>query len=113
MVIPILILLCLNVIFLAILLLRNFAREKYQQDIGRLVREEMAQNRQELGKSLNIFTETFSKQLTVLTGMNENKFDKLRDTVELQLRTILEDNDKKFLGMNVKKAKVYIYLCRI
>jgi len=95
MVIPILILLCLNVIFLAILLLRNFAREKYQQDIGRLVREEMAQNRQELGKSLNIFTETFSKQLTVLTGMNENKFDKLRDTVELQLRTILEDNDKK------------------
>jgi len=23
-----------------------------------------------------------------------------------------EDNDKKFLGMNVKKAKVDIYLCR-
>jgi DNA recombination protein RmuC len=87
--------LAINTVLLLIILMREFIKEKDQDRLGRLVREEITKNREELGKNLNVFTETFSKQLTVLTGMNENKFDKLRETVEVQLRNLQEDNNKK------------------
>ncbi|VAX35177.1 DNA recombination protein RmuC [hydrothermal vent metagenome] len=89
----------------------NFDRlEKNQERTERLVREEMANNRKELLKNLNVFNESllsriaeastvqknqldsFAKQLASLTQMNAEKLEKVRDVVDKQLSSLQEDN---------------------
>jgi len=88
-----------------------------QERAERLVREEMGKNREELQKNFNVFNEslllrmnevsnsqknqldTFSKQLSTLTEMNERKLETIRQTVEKQLKSLQEDNSLKLEKM--------------
>jgi len=121
--------LVINTIFLVLLFLRNTDKgisqfknsiesfEKNQERAERLIREEMAKNREELQKNLNAFNESllsrmteastfqknqldsFSKQLSVLTQMNEQKLEKVREVVEKQLSSLQEDNKQQLEKM--------------
>lgn len=98
--------------------------EKNQERAERLVRDEMARNReestnarQELNESFRAFNESvlrrmaesatiqknqldiFSNQLKTLTDHNIQKLDKINETVEAKLRSIQEDNNKKLEQM--------------
>ncbi len=125
----IIILVALNSILLAVILMRNSNKvigqmkdslgllEKNQERIERLLREEMADNRKELQKNLNIFNESllkrimegstfqknqldsFAKQLSALTQMNEQKLEKVRAVVEKQLSSLQEDNKSQLEKM--------------
>jgi DNA recombination protein RmuC len=98
--------------------------EKSQEKTERILREEIAKSRQETGSNSKLFREemsnsfkmvsdtllgrmseianlqknqleVFSTQLTNLTKTNEEKLDKMRQTIEEKLRTLQEDNSKK------------------
>lgn len=88
-------LLILNTILLVFLLLREFTQRKDTDRVERLVREEMAANRRESTQSID----AFSKQLLILTQMNEQKLEKVRDVVETRLRAMQEDNSQKLEKM--------------
>lgn len=103
------------VILLVVLLLRssNTNFEKNQERTERALKEEIAQNREEsainskqlreevvnnMTKIANLQRDQldiFSKQLTTLTQTNEQKMDKMRETVEGRLKLLQEDNTKK------------------
>ncbi len=78
--------------------------------IEKLVKDEIGRNREEssksakegreeLNKSLNLFSETTTKRLTDLTQSNELKFDKLQERVETQLKHIVDNNEQKLEQM--------------
>ncbi len=87
--------------------------EKNQERTERALKEEIAQNRKESANSskqlreeiINSMTnianlqkdqlDIFSKQLATLTQTNEQKMDKMRETVEERLKLLQEDNTKK------------------
>lgn len=87
--------------------------EKNLDRIDRLLRDEVAKNREELNLSLSQFSQsllnqisqlatleknqldTFSNQLSTLTQMNEQKLDKLREVLERQLKLLQDDNSQK------------------
>jgi DNA recombination protein RmuC len=98
--------------------------DKNQERAERLVRDEMAKNReesnrdrQELNNSFRAFNESvlrrmaenataqkdqldiFSRQLQTLTEHNIQKLDKINETVETKLQSIQEDNNKKIEQM--------------
>jgi len=76
-------------------------------------REDFKQNREELSSSIRSFNETllqqlktmadiqkdqlevFSRQLLTLTQSNEQRLDRMRETVEERLRSLQEENTKK------------------
>ena len=92
---PIIILLIINTVLLAILFMREMARRKETDRVERLVREEMSNNRKESAQGMD----AFSKQLLILTQMNEQKLEKVRDVVETRLRMMQEDNSQKLEKM--------------
>ncbi len=73
-----------------------------KDEIGRN-REEASrsakENREELTNSLNLFSETSTKRMAELTQSNEQKFDKLQDKIEAQLKHIVENNEQKLEQM--------------
>lgn len=98
--------------------------EKGQERLEKVLREEMARNREEwttssrqgreeISSSLNSFAgslqtrmtgistlqkdqlDSFAKQLSALTQSNEQRLDKMRETVEQRLSTLLQENGKK------------------
>ena len=87
--------------------------EKGLERLERTLQAELGRNREELGGSLRQFGEAvqkrmvdiaslqkgqlegFTKQLGSLTASNEQRLDKLRETVELRLKWLQEDNAKK------------------
>ncbi|MBI4823179.1 MAG: DNA recombination protein RmuC [Nitrospirae bacterium] len=87
--------------------------EKNQERIEKALKEEIVQNRKETTESLSSFSnsllnqmtniaglqkdqlDTFSKQLTGLTQTNEQRLDKMRETVEERMRALQEENTKK------------------
>lgn len=91
--------------------------ERNHERTERVLKEEVAKNREEVGNSsrqlreevINQMTkvagmqkeqlETFSNQLNTLTQSNEQKLDKMRETVEERLRYLQEDNTKKLEKM--------------
>ncbi len=104
------------------------ALQKNQERTERLVREEIAHNREEIRvsiqqsreevrKSLEAFSnsvlarmaevatlhknqlDTFSKQLSTLTQMNEQKLEKMREVVEGRLKSLQEENSQKLEKM--------------
>ena len=89
------ILVVFNTVLLVILLVREFGRRSDTDRVERLVREEMANNRRESAQSID----AFSKQLLMLTQMNEQKLEKVRDVVETRLRALQEDNSQKLEKM--------------
>lgn len=84
-----------TIILLAILLIYQAMNKAQTERMERLLREEMAANRMESVKSL----EAFSHQLLVLTQMNEQKLEKIREVVEARLRDLQEDNSQKLEKM--------------
>jgi len=102
--------------------------EKNQERLGRLVGEEISQNRQETGaatqrsreelqQSLSVFShsvlsrmteistlqknqlETFTNQLAALTQINEQKLEKIRSVVEERLKSLQDENSQKLEKM--------------
>ena len=87
--------------------------EKGVERLERTLQAELGRNREELGGNLRQFGEAvqkrmvdiaslqkgqlegFTQQLASLTASNEQRLDKLRDTVELRLKWLQEDNAKK------------------
>ena len=87
--------------------------EKGLERLERMFQAEMGRNREELGGNLRLFGETvqkrmvdiaslqkgqlegFTLQLGSLTASNEQRLDKLRETVDLRLKWLQEDNAKK------------------
>jgi DNA recombination protein RmuC len=53
----------------------------------------------EMGNQQKNLLDSFSRQLTELTQMNEQKLDKVRETVEQKLAALQEDNNKKLEQM--------------
>ncbi len=89
------------------------AMEKNIERMDRTIKEEMLRNREELAGTNRTFNgmissqmseisnlqrnqlDIFSKQLANLTQTNENKLDRMRETIEERLRNLQEDNSKK------------------
>ena len=87
--------------------------EKGLERLERMFQSELGRNREEQAGSLRIFGDTvqkrmlevaslqkgqmegFSQQLANLTASNEQRLDKLRETVDLRLKWLQEDNAKK------------------
>jgi DNA recombination protein RmuC len=87
--------------------------EKSLERSERMFQSEMGRNREELAGSLRLFGEAlqkrmveiaslqkgqldgFAQQMAGLTASNELRLDKLRETVELRLKWLQEDNAKK------------------
>ncbi len=87
--------------------------EKNLERTERALREEMAKNREEMGRGLKDFNESllnrvtengaaqkgqweiFSQQLTTLTSQNVQKLDKILDTIDLHLRNLQEDHNRQ------------------
>ncbi len=92
---PMIILLIINTVLLAVLFMREMARRKETDQMERLVREEMSNNRKESAQGMD----AFSKQLLLLTQMNEQKLERVRDVVETRLRMMQEDNSQKLEKM--------------
>lgn len=85
--------------------------------LEQMLQDEMRKNRVENNNTLNHFNESivsrvnennnnqlaqldsFTKQLHQLTLMNENKFERLRDSVEGHLKALQQDNQKKLEEM--------------
>jgi len=91
--------------------------EKGVERLERMFHAELGRNREELAGSLRLFgdavqkrmveiaslqkgqLEGFTLQLGSLTASNEQRLDKLRETVELRLKWLQEDNAKKLEQM--------------
>jgi len=87
--------------------------EKNLERSERAFREDMARNREEIGRNLKDFNESllnrvtengvaqkgqleiFSQQLTTLTGQNVQKLDKIMETVDLHLRNLQKDHNRQ------------------
>jgi DNA recombination protein RmuC len=76
----------------------------------RVLREEVSRNREEtsrtskdgreeLSKSLTSFADSFAKQLTTLTQSNDQKLERMRETVEARLQLLQDDNSLKLEKM--------------
>ena len=91
--------------------------EKGLERLERMFQGELGRNREELAGSVRLFGDTvqkrmldiaslqkgqlegFTLQLGTLTSSNEQRLDKLRETVELRLKWLQEDNAKKLEQM--------------
>lgn len=91
--------------------------EKGLERLERTLQDDLRRNREELGGNLRQFGEAvqkrmvdiaslqkgqmegFTQQLGALTASNEQRLDKLRETVELRLKWLQEDNSKKLEQM--------------
>ncbi len=89
------------------------AMDKNIDKLDRTIKDEMLRNREELAGSNRTFNgmissqmseisglqrnqlDIFSKQLTNLTQTNEQKLDRMRETIEERLKHLQEDNSKK------------------
>ncbi len=67
--------------------------------VERNLREEMISSRGEINKSLHAFTNTLSQQLTGLTQLNEQKLEKMRESIENRLGAIEQNNNRQLEKM--------------
>ncbi|MBF0385488.1 MAG: DNA recombination protein RmuC [Candidatus Omnitrophica bacterium] len=94
-----LILLGIILCLLILILVRNSGSNKDSSRFEDLLLKELGRNREELGKNMSSFAETFSRRLDSLTESNQSRLDKIRETIENQLRFLQEDNSKKLEKM--------------
>lgn len=107
----IVLLILLNIVILALLIKSRNAHdfiqfknsfealEKIQERTERIVREDIAKNREELSATLNTFSELFSKQLIALTLSNEEKLERVREIINERLKSIEKENSQKLEKM--------------
>jgi DNA recombination protein RmuC len=86
------ILICINSI--AVLLLLVFLLRRQDDSLARGIREELAQNRQELSRTIKLFEdslrETVERRLQALQDDNGKKLEQMRQTVDEKLNATLE-----------------------
>lgn len=95
MTIAILILLIVNTLLILFVYVQTNNRAQEQDRIERNIREEMTANRKELGDNLGKFSEQFLQ----LTKMNEEKLERVRDTLQKHLQSLQEDNHQQLEKM--------------
>jgi len=86
---------------LIILLTRGSTAKENQERTERIVKDEIAQNREELNKSLKSGLDTFLNQLSLLTKSNEDKLEQMRVTVENRLKSLQDENSQKLEQMRI------------
>ena len=69
--------------------------EKNLDRMERFFREDMATNREETGRSLRDFNESLLNRVAESTAQSIQKLDKIDETVDLHLKTLQEDNNRK------------------
>ncbi|MBC8061881.1 MAG: DNA recombination protein RmuC [Clostridiaceae bacterium] len=119
----------LNIVIIVILILKSedkglakvnnrlSALDKSSERLERIIREEMSSNREEFNSGnrkgrmemtdnltkISLLQknqlDTFSNELSKLTTLNEQKLDKMRETIEERLKAIQEDNNIKLEKM--------------
>ena len=87
------------IVLLIVLLTRGSTAKDNQERTERIVKEEIAQNREELNKSLKSGLDTFLNQISSLTKSNEDKLEKMRNTVEERLKLLQDENSQKLEQM--------------
>lgn len=88
-----------SIFLLAIVMIHTKGRldilEKNLDRMERFFREDMATNREETGRSLRDFNESLLNRVAESTAQNIQKLDKIDETVDLHLKTLQEDNNRK------------------
>ena len=88
-----------SIFLLAVLMIHTKGRldllEKNLDRMERFFREDMATNREETGRSLRDFNESLLNRVSESTAQNIQKLDKIDETVDLHLKTLQEDNNRK------------------
>ncbi|HLD35633.1 MAG TPA: DNA recombination protein RmuC, partial [Planctomycetota bacterium] len=78
------------IILVVILLTKHSSNASAQERTERVVKEEIAQNREEISNSLKSGLDTFLHQLASLTTATEQKLETIRITVDEKLHSTLE-----------------------
>lgn len=89
------------IVLLVVLLTRGSTAKENQERTERIVKDEIAQNREELNKSLKSGLDTFLNQLSALTKSNEDKLEGMRGTVEERLKLLQDENSQKLEQIRV------------
>ena len=88
-----------SIFLLAVVMIHTKGRldllEKNLDRMERFFREDMATNREETGRSLRDFNESLLNRVSESTAQNIQKLDKIDETVDLHLKTLQEDNNRK------------------
>jgi DNA recombination protein RmuC len=88
-----------SIVLLAVVMIHTKGRldllEKNLDRMERFFREDMATNREETGRSLRDFNESLLNRVAESTAQNIQKLDKIDETVDLHLKTLQEDNNRK------------------
>lgn len=77
--------------------LDGLARE--QERFEKVLKDEMARNREEAGANERASREEMGRQLSGLIQTNEQKLESVRETLEKQLKSLQEDNGRKLEEM--------------
>ena len=88
-----------SIVLLAVVMIHTKGRldllEKNLDRRERFFRDDMATNREETGRSLRDFNESLLNRVAESTAQNIQKLDKIDETVDLHLKTLQEDNNRK------------------
>jgi DNA recombination protein RmuC len=88
-----------SIFLLAVVMIHTKGRldllEKNLDRMERFFREDMATNREETGRSLRDFNESLLNRVAESTAQNIQKLDKIDETVDLHLKTLQEDSNRK------------------
>jgi DNA recombination protein RmuC len=88
-----------SIFLLAVVMIHTKGRldllEKNLDRMERFFREDMATNREETGRSLRDFNESLLNRVAESMAQNIQKLDKIDETVDLHLKTLQEDNNRK------------------
>ena len=88
-----------SIVLLAVVMIHTKGRldllEKNLDRMERFFREDTATNREETGRSLRDFNESLLNRVAESTAQNIQKLDKIDETVDLHLKTLQEDNNRK------------------
>ncbi len=79
-----------GIVLSIIILARHLSYKEGLERTERVIKEEIAKNREELSNSLKSFLDTFLQQLSLLSKTNEEKLDQIRNIVDEKLHSTLE-----------------------
>lgn len=84
------VLILLNVVLLVTVLVKDNRNSRERKML-----DEFARNRAEMQQSITTFSDSVSKRMTEISGLQNTQFENIRTTVEVNLRRLREDNNKK------------------
>lgn len=92
------VLIILIIALLAIVLLKDRGKTQYHEEFSRSrseINQAHAELRKELFHSLSTFSNSISKQMTQISGLQNAQFENIRKSVEANLKLLREENQKK------------------